>query len=644
MPFATHKKYVAQLQNLALSYEERVRPDNVSHNDMREFTFSYWLGVSGLMQGRSCLPSVVGGFKRLLNGVLESGDLLGFIEACSHIRAVMMQTGYWSTSLFTETKLRWVKGICMAVEHTIDINLCVHPSDVFNTVATFLGWLKRLPVCIRSASDSIAEYYENDARIASIDFDANEYTIPLREIWEEWLESFELTDPFLPGHGSGATADVGRVRAMKWFSLGWDAVARVCFRLASLEVALDLPVKPLTRVAKLVFVPKQAGKDRTICMEPAWLQYLQQGVRLQLSSFTHQGWHPLSKFTDLSDQTVNQRLCAEAIWHSLATIDLSNASDSVSWRLIRRLTERIPLGRYLLGSRSTSTLIAGEVVSFDKFAPMGSALCFPIECILFASVVELAYRMHYGQASKGHLSGCSVYGDDIICPSEIFHLVVQILVSIGFVVNPTKSFSSGAYYESCGVEYVHGVRVETLRHPRTLLLPKREMSPEQVNTVVDLSNSLLSMGWSDARRILLVSYKETYAKIGRRLVPFQSLIRFDDKHCLSILPNHGPRVWSVELQTSGIVEVAVEIVAVGSSADFLEWKCRNVPRTRLQRTMEMVVHSVQADPKWSRKGLTFLARFRCWDLIKEGKVETFGAQRTGRMHYKLRKRFRSIPG
>lgn len=637
----SQQKHVAQLQSLVRQYDGRARLAK-SPKDARSFCFSFWMGVAILLQDQLCLPSVVGGFKRLLNNLLETEDFLGYIEACTAIREELVQHGSWDRIPFKELKPRRVRGIRSVIEHTVESSLIAHPSRLFDVVATFLGWLKRLPICIRDPHQGAIEYLENDRVLSSISFDDNGYVELLEKIWYEWLNSFELSAPFLPRHGPGSTADCGKIRSQKWERLSYDRVACVCLRLSSLENGIEYSGGHPSRMAKVVFVPKQAGKDRTICMEPAWLQFLQQGVARQLLTFTHEGWHPLSKFTDVASQERNRILCARAWEFGYSTIDLSNASDSVSWRLMKRLTRRIPLARYLYGTRSSSSLLEGTEKSFDKFAPMGSALCFPIECILFASVVELAYRIHYGQASKGYLSGCSVYGDDIICPSEIYGLVTSILQSLGFTVNASKSFSSGGYYESCGVEYLYGVRINTIRHPRMRIESLDTLPPESVGSITDLANTLLLSGYTDARRLLLVSYQGSSVSIGHRKVPFMDLVRFGSTHCESILPSRRRGRWNSKLHCSVGRERSLRIVVAATEFDFLDWESENVPRSRQQRQRQQLPRNVVVDERWSVKGVTYLARFRCWDLLEKGDVQVGGVRRTGRLHYKLGYRYRSL--
>jgi len=607
-----------------------------SRGDAAQFAFSYWLGVSLLLQSRPCHPQVVGAFKQLLNNCLDGSDYLGFIDSCSQIRESLVTRGIWKQIPFKGLKGRWVRSIRQVIEMAYESDRIMHPSSDFDAVATFLGWLKRVPVAIRDTNISIEDYYENDRRLSRISFEKG-YIAELRDIWNDWFGDFHLTEPFRPRHGSGSTADVGKVRSRKWDAISIDQTADVCLRYPDLQRVWDGQVKPMTRLAKLVFVPKQAGKDRTICMEPAWLQYLQQGIANQVLRYTHQANHPMSKLVDLYSQDRNRELCARAYVDGLTTLDLSDASDSVSWRLIGALCKGMPIYRYLFASRSTTTLIDGRRLNFDKYAPMGSALCFPIECMVFASIVELAHRIHYGKAGAGYHTGCSVYGDDIICPSEINHLVIDILTSLGFKVNDQKS-CSGPYYESCGVEYLNGVRIKTIRHPRTFLLFKKEMSPQQVTMVSDLAGSLLTLGYTECRRLLLCLTGESICRVGRSSVAAMDLIDFTD----TVYPYRGSTHWHSNWQCRSVVRPYVVTYNRRARSDAIQWLSEHTRRTRLQRIRDLYPRFVDADPRWSRAALISLGKFKWIELLRDGDVAEASTSRTGRLQQKIRRLCRTL--
>lgn len=597
--------------------------------DVESFIYSYWLGLTLLLHGRPCPLPVVGQFKQLLNNLLDCSGYLEFIESCSEVRTMLCMSG--STTTLSKGKTRWARSLVKCI-NALYQQPVRHPSGDFNRLMSYLNWLKRAPIFIRSTKVAVDEYLENEERLRLLDL-SHHYVPLLRSVWCEFYGDFRLRAPFRPRHGSGSTADAGRVASHKWDRMSGDLRARVLLKAPNLETLFSggsgpwcKPRAPQPeRIAKVVFVPKQAGKDRTICMEPAWLQFLQQGVFDQLRSYLQRC--PASGHFDIRNQDTNRDLCHRAYVEGFSTIDLSNASDSVSWNLIKILAKGTPLLGYLYATRSDHALLNGVKIPLNKYAPMGSALCFPIECMLFACVLEVAYRIHYGEPSRGHHSGVATYGDDIICPMEIYHLVVDILTSIGFKVNESKSYETGPYFESCGVEYLYGARIETIRHPRAHIAPLGgTVSPESVGMVTDLANSLLDFDAFLTRRVLLKSYEDVKVRVEMHLVRFHDLVDWSDTGLRPVSPQYCTVRFDRDVQRS--FQPVRRIVASPSRSrnDWTHYVC-----------------SQQFDPpegpivdrKWSTKGMLALLRMGHHDLLQRGEMEPISPCRAGRVRYKL---------
>lgn len=135
---------------------------------------------------------------------------------------------------------------------------------------------------------------------------------------------------------------------------------------------------------------------------------------------------------------------------------------------------------------------------------MGSALCFPIECLVFASVCEYVKRKNglHGVFSEYH-----VYGDDIVFPSAHVREVMQYLEELGFTVNNSKSFvvpRPRNFRESCGGEYIDGIDVTPLRIPRNFSGgPLDPGHPDQISSRIDLANQLYRKGYLGCREYLV---------------------------------------------------------------------------------------------------------------------------------------------
>lgn len=194
----------------------------------------------------------------------------------------------------------------------------------------------------------------------------------------------------------------------------------------------------------LFTVPKNSEIDRCACKEPDLNMYLQRGygsvIRRNLKRVG----------INLNDQSRNQRLAREGSrYNSLATLDLSSASDSISYELVNCLLPEIWFTN-LDCVRSHVTVIDGEVHRNEMFSSMGNGFTFELESLLFYAI---ARTVAYHEGVKGVIS---VYGDDIIVPKEIAHKLVSVMEFLGFQVNPDKSFIEGPFRESCGGHYYLG--------------------------------------------------------------------------------------------------------------------------------------------------------------------------------------------
>jgi hypothetical protein len=233
-------------------------------------------------------------------------------------------------------------------------------------------------------------------------------------------------------------------------------------------------------IGRLKFVPKDITKSRSICMEPNAFMYFQQEVHRWLRASIESG--PIGRFVDIEDQVRSQMAAVHgSIYLSTDTIDLSSASDSVHVDLVRGIFPKEILF-YLLATRTSKVeLPDGSCVTVKKFAPMGSACCFPVQCIVFTAVcIYAAIAVSLGEETGDRIITTSevvrflktglhrergpftpftkrfeppvVYGDDIAVDSRTTGSVVTTLNRLGFTVNRSKSFTgSQTFRESCGV-------------------------------------------------------------------------------------------------------------------------------------------------------------------------------------------------
>lgn len=211
--------------------------------------------------------------------------------------------------------------------------------------------------------------------------------------------------------------------------------------VAAREVVSRLRV---VRHNKVSFVPKTAKTDRSIAVEPLLNSYVQKGIDEYLRKKLRR--HGV----DLRDQDRNKTLSRIAsIRGDLATLDLSSASDTVSTALVKRLLPPAWFD-FLNQIRSHEYSLDGKHHRYEKFVSMGNGFCFPLETLVFASLLQST------NIEFGALQEWAVYGDDIILPSERFPLFRDILRYCGFIPNVDKTFVSGPFRESCGADWYKG--------------------------------------------------------------------------------------------------------------------------------------------------------------------------------------------
>ena len=195
-------------------------------------------------------------------------------------------------------------------------------------------------------------------------------------------------------------------------------------------------------------VPKNNKIDRAACKEPDMNMYLQKGV----GGFIRQRLKTVG--IDLNDQTINQRLAQRgSLDGSLATIDLSSASDSISDRLVWSFLPP-ELYSYLDMIRSHYGYVDGKMIRWELFSTMGNGFTFELESMIFWAIVK-ATQIHFRNTGT-----IGIYGDDIICPTEIAPRVLEALSFYGFKPNLRKTFVSGSFRESCGAHYFRGIDVK----------------------------------------------------------------------------------------------------------------------------------------------------------------------------------------
>jgi len=146
---------------------------------------------------------------------------------------------------------------------------------------------------------------------------------------------------------------------------------------------------------------------------------------------------------------------------------------------------------------------------------MGSALCFPIEAMVFLTMIFIGIEKELSTPLTPELISSfrgkvRVYGDDIIVPVEFVRTVISSLESFGIRVNRTKSFWTGRFRESCGKEFYDGHDVSIVRVRREFPTSRHDVS--ELVSLVSLRNQLYAayywdtVEWLDSQIVKLIKH------------------------------------------------------------------------------------------------------------------------------------------
>lgn len=224
--------------------------------------------------------------------------------------------------------------------------------------------------------------------------------------------------------------------------------------------------------SELLLVPKDSRGPRTICRETL------KRVETQMAFFDYM----VDKLPKISngainfrDQLVNRQIAEKSsVTKEYATLDLKDASDRVSYKVVRKIFENSPgLSWFLKGSRRATHVSLDKVVHLigaraplrlSKLAGMGSGLTFPTMSLLISLAICRIVKTKFSNLSYEYIRSCVfVYGDDICVPSKWAADSAIALAKIGLKVNTKKSFVHGNFRESCGGDYYAGVDVTPTR-------------------------------------------------------------------------------------------------------------------------------------------------------------------------------------
>ncbi len=259
--------------------------------------------------------------------------------------------------------------------------------------------------------------------------------------------------------------------------------------------------------SRLIAVPKTAKGPRLIAAEPTSHQWCQQLIR----SFLENRLSGLfdKNFICFRDQSLSQELVIKAsLDKSLATVDLSSASDRLSCWVIERVFRK---NQSLLNAlHATRTRWVCDTVDktvppnyfvLKKFASQGTAVTFPVQSIVFflCAITASGFVANGPEDFLCNARFCKsigrfrdkvrVFGDDIIIPVNGYNTLSLILHTLGLKVNQSKSFRKGNFRESCGMDAFKGVNITPIKTKCIVAT-----GPQSRQALLDYSDNLFKAG------------------------------------------------------------------------------------------------------------------------------------------------------
>jgi len=375
-----------------------------------------------------------------------------------------------------------------------------------------------LPCTPKRVHEALANYIANEHDIKSFsspEEDRTEFRSVSFVLWSRMLGRLRL-DMLTPGHGPGATAErISGNQKYNWrrwherlepyFPFFPNAYVMGAVESQEFEEVTFVPSTEEDPV-RIITVPKTLKTPRIIAIEPVCMIYAQKAIQ--------QGLYDLIESADISaghvnftDQSINQQLALmSSRTGQFATIDLSDASDRVPRDLALDMFLSNPDLRDAIDAcrSSSAKLPNGVVISpLGKFASMGSALCFPVESMYFYTICVAALLKKHGlSVSYANCKFVSrnvyVYGDDILVPTDDATIVLDYLQKYNCKVNTSKSFWTGKFRESCGVDAFDGEPVNPVYVRQ--LPPENRRQADRLISWVETANLFYKRGyWSTAQ-------------------------------------------------------------------------------------------------------------------------------------------------
>lgn len=355
---------------------------------------------------------------------------------------------------------------------------------VFRDIYQVLSFLSKIPVPVtdKMRNDYVTSFLETEKETKAWRVDrsnpVSRFARFLTRIQSDRLDLSPDNIQTLGRHGPGAVYESLAGSDKNWFRYSSEQLDRYYSWdrfIANPMMVFDLDDSARCHErfiqSRLTLVPKTWKGPRGVYISPTSAVFVQIGQDMALKEWCSRSW--LRWCYDPVSQEPSRELAYMGSYGGhVATLDLSNASDRVPLSLINYLFHR----QDYLALASTRPVYVwlpnGDKHKMAMLAPMGDGKTFSALTVVCAviSLAAILVAKGYLPARPPHIEVIEslakrirVFGDDIIVPTEYYSDVCTALEAHNLRVNIRKSFGSGHFRESCGMDAYKGVDVTPFR-------------------------------------------------------------------------------------------------------------------------------------------------------------------------------------
>lgn len=399
----------------------------------------------------------------------------------------------------------------------------------------FLSYKLNLPYKESKENAIIQNFIDVEKELEQLDFEDDAILSTASLLIGQLFRDYDR-DTLKPRHGPGATANfrgcdkfekvldplpVTSYFGEKFFVNYRDGMDRLSrYPVRAHRDYFDVKLN----CARVILVPKDSRGPRLISCEPVENQWIQQGI-MDYMVKTVENNELTAGHVNFTDQSINRDLAIEGSKAQLySTLDLKDASDRVSLRLVERLFRRVPeLHSDLLRSRSDYTQLPnGDKIRLSKFAPMGSACCFPVLAVSVWALCASYVLGLTGDITEA-LGSVYVYGDDVIIKTPYAPKIADLFSRYGLLVNTNKSFINSRFCESCGMDSFDGNDVSLIRlRELWQFSPLSRLRPDILQKTVAFGNNLYLSGYNSTAEYVFKHVEKATGKLpyGSKTSPY----------------------------------------------------------------------------------------------------------------------------